>query len=86
MAMKIATNLKPPGKRTGHAPVGVERTLTDGSKIAVIGAGPAGSMFSYFLLNIAETIGLDLHVDALDGLHAAEVLGQPAELEDGGHG
>ena len=63
MAMKIATNLNPPGDRTGQAPVGVKRTLIDGSKIAVIGAGPAGSMFSYFLLDIADTIGLDLHVD-----------------------
>ena len=63
MAMKIATDLNPPGKRPGHAPVGVDRTLSDGSRVAVIGAGPAGSMFSYFLLNIADAIRLDLHVD-----------------------
>ena len=63
MAMNIATNLNPPGNRSGIAPVGVERTLSDGSRIAVVGAGPAGSMFSYFLLNIADAIGLDLQVD-----------------------
>src|SRR5210317_2312310 len=39
------------------------RTLQDGSRIAVVGAGPAGSMFSYFFLSMAETIGLDVGVD-----------------------
>ena len=39
------------------------RPLHDGSRIAVVGAGPAGSMFSYFLLNMAESIALDLEVD-----------------------
>jgi len=37
--------------------------LQDGSRIAVIGAGPAGSMFSYFFLNMAELIGLQADVD-----------------------
>ncbi len=40
--------------------------LQDGSRIAVIGAGPAGSMFSYFLLSMAETIGLDVDVDVYE--------------------
>ena len=44
-------------------------TLTDGSRIAVIGGGPAGSMFSYFLLNFAETIDLDLTVDIYEPRH-----------------
>jgi flavin-dependent dehydrogenase len=39
------------------------KPLHDGSRIAVIGAGPAGSMFSYFLLNMAESVALDLKVD-----------------------
>jgi flavin-dependent dehydrogenase len=39
------------------------KPLHDGSRVAVIGAGPAGSMFSYFLLNMAESIALDLEVD-----------------------
>ena len=42
------------------------KTLQDGSRIAVIGAGPAGSMFSYFFLSIAETIGLDVDVDMFE--------------------
>ncbi|MFQ5943877.1 MAG: hypothetical protein ACE5JF_10010 [Anaerolineales bacterium] len=37
--------------------------LVDGSKVGVIGGGPAGSFFSYFLLNAAGLIGLGLHVD-----------------------
>lgn len=37
--------------------------LVDGSRVAVIGAGPAGSFFSYFLLSMAERAGLTLDVD-----------------------
>jgi len=40
--------------------------LQDDSRIAVIGAGPAGSMFSYFFLTMAETIGLDVSVDMFE--------------------
>ena len=42
------------------------RMLCDGSRIAVIGAGPAGSMFSYFLLNMAEAVALDVAVDIFE--------------------
>jgi len=37
--------------------------LEDGSRVAVIGGGPAGSFFSYFLLVMAERVGLKIHVD-----------------------
>src|SRR5574341_1646963 len=37
--------------------------LENGSRIAFIGGGPAGSFFSYFLLEIAERIGLKIQVD-----------------------
>lgn len=37
--------------------------LVDGSRVAVIGGGPAGSFFSYFLLDLAERVGLELSVD-----------------------
>lgn len=40
-----------------------ELPLTDGARIAVIGGGPAGSFFSYFLLETAERIGMRLGVD-----------------------
>ena len=38
-------------------------TLDDGSRIAVIGCGPAGSLFAYFALELAERIGISLHID-----------------------
>jgi flavin-dependent dehydrogenase len=37
--------------------------LDTGSRIAVIGGGPAGSFFAYFLLTMAERVGMDLSVD-----------------------
>jgi flavin-dependent dehydrogenase len=37
--------------------------LGDGSKVAVIGGGPAGSFFSYFLLDMAQRIGTAVEVD-----------------------
>jgi flavin-dependent dehydrogenase len=38
-------------------------TLEDGSRVGVIGGGPAGSMFAYFVLNFAELMDLDVGVD-----------------------
>lgn len=37
--------------------------LENGSRIAVIGGGPAGSFFSYFLLDMAQRAGRELQVD-----------------------
>lgn len=37
--------------------------LTDGSRVAVMGGGPAGSLFSLFVLDMAERMGLDLQLD-----------------------
>ncbi len=37
--------------------------LNNGSQIAVIGGGPAGCFFSYFLLDLAERVGIDVQVD-----------------------
>jgi len=54
------------GSLAGRRPAPKTRStkpLQDGSRIAVIGAGPAGSMFSYFVLNMAESVGLDLQLD-----------------------
>lgn len=38
-------------------------TLDHDSRVAVIGGGPAGSFFSYFLLDMAERVDLKIHVD-----------------------
>ncbi len=37
--------------------------LENGSRVAVIGAGPAGSLFSHFLLDMAQRAGRELQVD-----------------------
>jgi flavin-dependent dehydrogenase len=37
--------------------------LNDGARVAVIGGGPAGSFFSYFLLKLAERLGRKIQVD-----------------------
>ena len=37
--------------------------LGNGSRVAVVGAGPAGSFFSYFLLDMAQRAGTDIQVD-----------------------
>ncbi len=37
--------------------------LQDGSRVAVMGSGPAGSFFSYFLLEFAQRVGLDVEID-----------------------
>ena len=38
-------------------------TLEDGARVAVVGGGPAGSFFSYFLLSMAERLGTEISVD-----------------------
>ena len=41
-------------------------SLNDGSRVAVIGGGPAGSLFTYFLLDMAERVDLRLDVDIFE--------------------
>jgi flavin-dependent dehydrogenase len=43
--------------------------LENGSRVGVIGGGPAGSFFSVFLLKMAETIGLDVDIDIYEPRH-----------------
>lgn len=40
--------------------------LSNGSRIGVIGGGPAGSFFAYFLLETAERAGLEVGVDVFE--------------------
>src|SRR2546421_2983746 len=46
--------------------------LTSGSRIAVVGAGPAGSFFAIELLRRARALGLHLTVDIYDGKNFAK--------------
>lgn len=41
-------------------------SLNDGSKIAVIGGGPAGSLFTYFALDYAERFGTEITIDVYE--------------------
>ena len=40
--------------------------MSDGSRVAVVGGGPASSFFSYFLLKMADSIDLDIQVDIFE--------------------
>jgi flavin-dependent dehydrogenase len=40
--------------------------LESGSRVAVVGGGPAGSLFAYFLLRLANAIDLELQVDIFE--------------------
>ena len=40
--------------------------LVDGSRVAVIGGGPAGSFFSYFLLTLSEMSGIEINLDLFE--------------------
>ncbi len=51
--------LFPPEPETKSA----DLKLDNGSKVAVVGSGPAGSFFSYFLLDLASRVGMDVVVD-----------------------
>jgi flavin-dependent dehydrogenase len=47
--------------RSGHHSSDLE--LQDGSRVVVLGGGPAGSFFTYFLIDLADRFGRDLTVD-----------------------
>lgn len=40
--------------------------LDENSQVAVIGSGPAGSFFTYFLLEMAERLGITIQVDIIE--------------------
>lgn len=43
-----------------------EFELTSGSKVCVIGSGPAGSFFTYFILELADRMGIELQLDIIE--------------------
>lgn len=49
--------------RSAKAEPEQHKELVDGSRVGVVGGGPAGSFFSFFLLQLAERVGLTIHVD-----------------------
>ena len=40
--------------------------LDSGARVAVIGGGPAGSFFSFYILDMAERMGIDIQVDVYE--------------------
>jgi flavin-dependent dehydrogenase len=60
--MAQAAETSSPAVASGAHPLQLE----SGSRVAVVGSGPAGSFFSYFLLGMAERMGLELRVDIYD--------------------
>ena len=40
--------------------------LKNGSKVCVIGGGPAGSFFTYFFLDLADRLGIDVELDNIE--------------------
>lgn len=43
-----------------------EFKLRDGSRVAVVGGGPSGSFFSFFLLKMARAVDLDIEVEIFE--------------------
>jgi len=55
-----------PGLATPDADSAAALTLDDGSRVGIIGGGPAGSFAAYFLLDMASRMGMDLEVDIFE--------------------
>jgi flavin-dependent dehydrogenase len=55
-------------QRTSNSPASATEPLRldDGNKVAVIGGGPAGSFFSYFLREMTDRLGIDVAVDVYE--------------------
>jgi flavin-dependent dehydrogenase len=53
-----------------------DAVLRDGSRIAVLGGGPAGSMFAYFVLDMAARVDLDVQVD----IYEPRLFAQPGPI------
>jgi flavin-dependent dehydrogenase len=47
-------------------PVSKKFQLQDGANIGVIGSGPSGTFFSYFFLDLAEQLGLQVNLDIIE--------------------
>jgi len=56
-----AQSPRPRDPMSGAQPLGL--ILRDGSRVGIVGGGPAGSLTAYFLLTFAQRVGLDLGVD-----------------------
>jgi flavin-dependent dehydrogenase len=62
--MPFGTPLRAPSLIARDLPAGPR--LEDGSRVGIVGSGPAGSFFAYFLLDMAETMGRTHEVEILE--------------------
>lgn len=60
------TSWRPTGLFPARPSPDSDTVLTNGSRVGVIGGGPAGSLFAYFLLRLANAIDLDITVDVYE--------------------
>ncbi|UCG25738.1 MAG: hypothetical protein JSW55_07050, partial [Chloroflexota bacterium] len=51
---------------SADAPSQATLQLHDGARVGVIGGGPAGSFFSFFLLDMAQNMGMNLELDIFE--------------------
>jgi flavin-dependent dehydrogenase len=54
--------------------------LDSGARVAVIGGGPAGSFFSFYILDMAERIGIDIQVDVYEPRKFSRVAPQGCNM------
>lgn len=69
--MQLRTKQSPVAASLAPAARGADShlDLADGDRVAVIGGGPAGSFFAYFLLGLAKTLDLEIEVDIFEPRH-----------------
>lgn len=66
MTISRKKNIQPHHPDPQPIPDTSDLKLDDDSRVAVIGSGPAGSFFSYFLLDMASRLGIRLQVDIFE--------------------
>lgn len=69
MDLSAAGKAPSEGLASAFAAESNELNLENGSRVGVIGGGPAGTFFAYFILRIAESIGLEIEVDIFEPRH-----------------
>jgi flavin-dependent dehydrogenase len=57
-----------------------KQVLDSGSRVGVIGGGPAGSFFSFYILDMAERLGIDIQVDVYEPRDFSRVAPQGCNM------
>lgn len=62
-ALAVGSSAESQGETQSADARSTRLALDNGSRVAVIGGGPAGSFFSYFLLQLARRVDVDIQLD-----------------------